>query len=132
MRVHGVVEDELALQCSGVRIEQQLVRVPAAAARRVPGPVNPEAVALAGLDAGQVAVPDVEGGFGQRDPALATGVVEKAQLDALGPGRPEREVDALSVVASAERMPVTRPGPVPVLSVVRIASLVTHGVHCAF
>ena len=60
-----------ALDGLAVGVQQQLGRVAAVAAGRVIGPVHPVAVALAGADAGQVAVPDEAVDLGQLDPGLA-------------------------------------------------------------
>ena len=60
------IGDELATDCAGVGVEQQLVRVEAQALLRVPRPVGAEAVALARRYAGQGAVPDAEAVLGQR------------------------------------------------------------------
>ena len=58
------------------------------------GPVHPVAVALAGLDAGQVPVPHVGVDLGELDALLGVVVVEQAQLDALGDVGVEGEVGA--------------------------------------
>ncbi len=65
-------------------IEEELRRVAAPAARRVPGPVDAEAVALAGPDAGDVAVPAEGGALGEVGAALAARLVEEAELDPHG------------------------------------------------
>ena len=52
--------------------------------RRVVGAVHAVAVALAGLDAGQVGVPDEAVDLGQLDAGLGAVVVDQAELDPLG------------------------------------------------
>ena len=64
--------------------------------------VHPEAVALAGVDAGQVGVPDVAVHLGQPDALLVAVVVEQAQLDLLGHLAEDREVGAGAVVRGPE------------------------------
>ena len=67
------------------------------AARRVVGSVDPVAVKLAGPRLGQIAVPDLVGVFGQHDARLLVlpAAIEQAQLDLLGMGREQREIDPL-------------------------------------
>ena len=67
----------------GVRIEQQLVRIAALAARRIPRAVHAEAVALPGLHAGHVAVPAERARLRQIERAARAVLVEQTQLDAL-------------------------------------------------
>ncbi len=114
----GVVCGVVAVHGAGVRVEQQLRRVPAGARPRVPAAVHPEAVAGAGQDARQVAVPGLEVLLGEAVPALPAALVEQAEVDRLGAGRPEREVGAPAAVgagaeAGAERLPAAGPGGVP-------------------
>ena len=71
---------------------------------RVVRAVHAVAVALAGLDAGQVAVPDEAVDLGQLDAGLGALVVDEAQLDPLGDLGEEGEVDAGAVVRGAERV----------------------------
>ena len=78
--VAGRVVDEVALDGPGVRVDQQLGRVVPLAHPRVVRAGDPVAVALAGVDAGQVAVPDVEALLGQFHPVLAALAVEQADL----------------------------------------------------
>jgi hypothetical protein len=66
-------------------------------------------VALAGLDAGQVAVPDKGVDLGQRDAPLVLVVVEQAQLDSVGHLREDGEVGAHPVVDGAEGIPLAGP-----------------------
>ena len=51
---------------------------------RIPWPVDPKPVALAGPDAGDVAVMDVSGPLGQPHPLLVAVVVEQAEIDGRG------------------------------------------------
>ncbi len=111
----GVVRGVAAVDGAGVRVEQQLRRVPAGARPRVPPAVHPEAVAGAGQDAGQVAVPGLEVLLGEAVPGLPAVLVEQAQVDGLRAGRPEREVGAPGALgagaeAGAERLPAAGPG----------------------
>lgn len=85
---------ELAVHGPGVRVQEQLRRVPAAAGPRVPAAVHPVAVALARHDPGHEAVPDLVGEFGEPGACLAPALVEQAQFDRLGPTRPQGEVGA--------------------------------------
>ena len=107
MPVHLGRQREVAVHGTGVRIEEQLRRVPAGAGPRVPAAVHPEAVPLPGPHAGHEAVPDLVGQLGEGNPdlgLLATGplgpvrLVEEAQLDRLGAARPQREVGARHTV----------------------------------
>ncbi|CAO0831035.1 hypothetical protein SMICM17S_11286 [Streptomyces microflavus] len=107
-------QGEVAVDRTGVRVEQQLGRVPAGARPGVPAAVHPVAVALTGRDARQEAVPDLVGQLGQRAAGLGAVLVEEAQLDRLGATGPEREVGARHPVrtdpeAGPERH--RRPGP---------------------
>ena len=93
---------DLAVDGLGVRVEQQLVRVAAQALGGVVGAVHAEAVALAGVDAGQEGVPDVAVHLGEPDALLVALVVEEAQLDLLGHLAEDREVRAGAVVRGPE------------------------------
>ena len=84
-----------ATDCAGVGIEQQLLRVEAQAALRVPRPFGAEAVPLSHGYAGQCAVPDAEAALGQRVPGLVLGavlVVEEAHPQGSRVGCVHREV----------------------------------------
>ena len=83
---------DLAVDRLRVRIEQQLGRVAPVPLGEVVRAVHAIAVALAGLDAGDVAVPDVTVDLGQRHPGLGTGIVDQAQLHRRGDLGEEREV----------------------------------------
>ena len=114
---------EVAVDRTGVRVEQQLRRVPAGARPGVPATVDPESVALAGTDVRHEAVPDLMGQLGQRQTGLRTAraalgvpagvtrppvrpAVEEAQFDRLRAARPEREIGAGHSVGAD---PVTGP-----------------------
>ena len=106
---HRLAPGDVAVDRLGVRVEQQLGRVAALPGGRVVGPVHPVAVALAGADAGQVAVPDEPVHLAQVDPALVAVVVEQAQLDPLGYLGEQREVGPGPVIGGPERIAVARP-----------------------
>src|SRR5690606_35396586 len=74
-----------------------------------PRAVHAEAVALAGADARQVAVPAVRRALAKLEAALAAVVVEQAQLDLVGDRREQREVGAGAVVVGAERARLSGP-----------------------
>ena len=73
------------------------------------GAGDPENVAGAGAQVGQVGVPDVERALDQRDAQLGVVVVEHRELDPLGVLRPERDVGSHAVPAHAERMRLAGP-----------------------
>ena len=77
---------------------------------RVVGPGDAVAVALAGADVRQVAVPDEGVDLAQRGTRVSVRrvVVEQAQLDRLGDLAEQREVGAGAVVGGAERIRGTR------------------------
>jgi hypothetical protein len=104
-----LVPDQVADDGLRVRVEQQLAGVAAQPALGVVRPVDAVAVALAGLDARVVAVPDVAGDLGQLDPGLAAALVEQAQLDLVRDLREDREVGAVAVVGGAERVRLAGP-----------------------
>ena len=89
-----------------VRIEQQLVGVEAVAVLGLVGAVDAVAVELAGADVGHIAVEDLVGIFGQRDPLdfLAAVLVEQAELDLGGVGGEDREIGPLAVPGGAARV----------------------------
>ncbi|CAM5226377.1 hypothetical protein STENM327S_03350 [Streptomyces tendae] len=118
MAVHLGRQAEVAVHGAGVRVQEQLRRVPAGAGPRVPAAVHPVTVALPGPDARHEAVPDPVRQLGQPHPALpGTGArpVEQAQLDRLRPARPQGEVGPRHLVGAgpepgAERHRGARPG----------------------
>lgn len=92
--VHLRRETEVAVHRAGVRVQEQLRRVPATAGPRIPAALHPVAVALTGHHARHEAVPDLMGQLGQPGPRLLARLVEQAELDRLRPARPQREVGA--------------------------------------
>src|SRR4051794_17586451 len=76
---------------------------------RVVRAMDAVAVALAGTDAGQVAVPVVGSALLDVDDLLAALGVEQAQFDLLGALGEQREVGALAVRQRAERERVSWP-----------------------
>ena len=79
-----------------VGVEQQFVVVEAVAFVGAVGAVGAVAVALAGADAGQVAVPDMAGAFGQVDQQMFVAcVIEQAQRHAGGMTREDGEIHAV-------------------------------------
>src|SRR5262249_44995177 len=106
----ALVEVDAALDRLAVRVEQQLARVEPRAGRRVVRAVDAVAIALAGPDARQVAVPVVGRAVGHLDPLLPLVGVEEAELDALGVLGEEREVRALAVPHRAEGERLAGPG----------------------
>ena len=101
---HGFVPCEFAADLAAVWVQQQLVRVAAQAVLRLPRAVDAVAVTLAGLAAGQVAVPDAARAFGQVVRALRPAVTrEQAEFDRLGGRGVDGEVDAVVVRRRAER-----------------------------
>ena len=83
------------------------------AVRRVEGAVDAEAVALARLEAGDVAVPHEAVDLGQRDALLGEGavvrLVDEAEFDGLRDLGEDREIDAAAVVGGTQG--VCRAGP---------------------
>ena len=99
----------LPLDRLGVRVEEELARVAAVALGRVVGPVHAEAVALAGLHVGHVAVPHETVDLGQVDAGLDEVVVDEAELDALGDLGEDGEVHTRSVVGGSEGVGLAGP-----------------------
>jgi hypothetical protein len=99
-----------AAQRLGIGVDQQLVGIEAVTVARLVGAMDAVAVEQPGHGLGQIAVPHLVGVFGQRDAvdlAPAAGV-EQAQLDPLGVGGEQREVDARAVPGCAERRGAAR------------------------
>ena len=71
--------------------------------------MHAEAVALAGLHAGDVAVVDEGGDLGQGQAFLDAVVVEQAELDLVGDLGEQREVGAVAVVGRPEGERLSRP-----------------------
>ena len=95
--MHRLVEADHAVERLGVGVEQELGRVAAVAACRLPGAVHPEAVALSRDDRREVAVPAVPADLREVDAGFAARLVEQAELDAGGDFREQREVGAGAV-----------------------------------
>ena len=116
LRAEDVAEDlrsplDRSLDRLGVGVEQQLGRVAAEAALGLVGAVDAEAVALAGPDAVDVAVPAEVGVLGELvGGGRAALEVEEHQLDPLGVLAEEREVGPLAVPGRAERRVPPGPG----------------------
>ncbi len=89
----------------GIGVDEQLGRIEAVAVRGVVVAVDAIAVEQARKDVRQIAVPDLVGVFGEVDPLdLATAVrIEQTELDPLGIGGEEREIDAAAVPGGPER-----------------------------
>jgi hypothetical protein len=77
IQIHRRVVLEVALDRAGVRIDEQLGRVVQDALLGHRGAVDPEPVALAWADAGEVAVEDLVRRLGQRHQRLRAVVVEQ-------------------------------------------------------
>ncbi len=106
-RVEAIVEDGVvpldgAVHGLGVGVDQELGRVGPQALVGFPRAVHPEAVALSGLHPRGVAVVDEGRDLGQVVAVLHAGVIEQAQLDALGGLREHREVGAVPVEGGPE------------------------------
>ncbi len=102
-----LVVAEVAPHRPGVGVEQQLVDVASCAALGLVGPVDPDAVQLAGAQVGEVAVPDLAAAVGQREPLALLGRlwrVEQAQVDAGGRLGEHGHVDAVAVPGHSERI----------------------------
>src|ERR1700737_2429846 len=99
------------LQCLGVRIDQQLVRIEPMPVRRIKGSVNTIPVKQVRASVRQVGVPDLVGIFRKHDARLlmAAGAIEQAQLDFFGMRRKNRKVYTLTVPSGPERVGMTRP-----------------------
>src|SRR6266404_548883 len=107
----GVAPAKFPLECLGVGVDQQLVRIEPMAIGGIEGPVNPVAVKQARTGIRQIGVPDLVGVFRKHDARLlmAAGAIEQAQLDLLGMRRKDREVDAFTVPSGPKRVWATRP-----------------------
>ena len=101
----GGVPRDRAFDRARVRIEQELGRIAAIAARRLPRSMNAIAVALPGHDAGHVAVPAEGAGLRKIQSPLVPGLVEQAQLHTRRDLREDGEVDAAAIERGAQRVP---------------------------
>src|SRR6185312_4091451 len=88
----GLVPLYLAVDRLGIGIEKELRGIAALPLRRHPGPMDAKAVALAGHDVGQIAVPAEAGDLGKLDPGLLLLGVEEAEFDAYGDHREDGKV----------------------------------------
>ena len=105
----GRVWDVLTLDRTGVGVHQELGAVPAVTAPGVPGSVDAESVAVAGLHPRHVAVEGVEGRLAQRDATLAAVLVEEAEVHGVGALGPHGHVGTVGVQGDAQWVP--GPGP---------------------
>jgi len=109
----GGIVDDLPVDRLGVGVEEELRGVAAVAARRLVGAVDAEAVALSGLHAGEIAVPDEAVDLGHGDALLGEGavggLVDETELDGLGDLGEDGEVDAASVVGRPQGVCRARP-----------------------
>ncbi len=106
-----VAPAERADEVARVRVEEQLVRIEAQAFLGTIGSVHAIAVQHAGPRLRQIAVPDLVGALGERNPLqfAPPGGVEDAQVDALGVLGKQSEVHALAVPVGAARVGASRP-----------------------
>jgi hypothetical protein len=109
-----LVVGDLPVDRLGVGVEEQLARVAAVAIGWVEGAVDAEAVALPGLEAGQVAVPDEAVDLGHGDALLGEGAVGgsssmRQSSTALGDLGEDGEVDAAAVVGRPQGVCRARP-----------------------
>ena len=108
----------------GVRVEEHLIRVKPVPACGVVRPVDAVAVELARPQIRHVAVPDGPGALRKlkcRRRLAVVGMIEQQQLDFLGIGAVQREIDADSVPRCSSRVRRSRPDRKPML-VVRFSS----------
>src|SRR5215212_9514363 len=97
---------DTARQRSCIRVDEELGPVEAMARFRLPRAIDPIAVALAGTDTGEIAMPDVGRHLAQwYAPLVLPGVVEQAQLDLGRVLAEQREVGPDAVPRRAEREP---------------------------
>ena len=122
------VDGDLARHRARIGVEQQLGGVEPQPAIGLPRAVHPEAVAGAGGDAGQRAVPDAAGQLGQLVRRLAVLVVEEADPGRGGVGSVHGEVRRLLRPRGPEGMVAPRPDLGGLALVVPHARC--HGRHC--
>jgi hypothetical protein len=116
VRIQRLVTVGLALDRLRVRVEQQLGRVAAMPVVGIVGAMHPVAVPLAGLDAGEIDVPDRSVDLGDLDPRLGSGVVDQAQLHPVGDLGEDGETHPAPVVGRSQGIWLSRPGLHPILS----------------
>ena len=100
----AVAPADLSVDGAGVWVEQQLARVTARTACRIPGSVHAVAIALAGADPGQVSVPHIPGPLGQVQAFLVTALVEQTQLHAFRDLREDTEGGARAIGVGTKRV----------------------------
>ena len=128
VREQRLTPAELALERAGVGIDQELGGIAALALARKPRTVDPIAVALAGLDPGQVAVPHRARSLGQEDARLHVVRVEETELDGVGDVARHREAGAEPV----ERRPQGEGLPRPDFHARRAEHVVCHARNALF
>ncbi len=106
----GSVVVDAALDGLGVRVDQQLGRVEPVALGRVPRAVDPVAVALTGIHAGELDVPVERLAVHDRHPLLVAVVVEQAELHGRGVLGEQREVGGGPVPGGADGPGAAGPG----------------------
>src|ERR1700712_3478240 len=109
--MHAITEKRvrpspLADEFLGVRVEQEFVRIEPVAVLRLVSAVSAETVDRAGMSAGEVAVPDFIGAFGEFEARelFAAGCVEETDFDLLRVRGEDGEVDAQTVPVCSERV----------------------------
>jgi len=100
---------DVAVGGLGVRIQQQFVGIAAQPGIGIVGSVDAVAVALAGVDLGQVAMPDVRIDLCEFHPGLVAVGIEKAELHALGHLAEQGEVRTPAVISGTQRIGRTGP-----------------------
>src|SRR5215213_928494 len=111
---HRIAEDrsvpvDSACERTCVWIDEELGPVEAMSGLRIPGAIDPIAIALAGTDTREIAMPDVGANLSQGHTLLVLpGVVEQAQLDLCRVLAEQREVRSNAVPRRAEREPRSR------------------------
>ncbi len=103
---HRGIPCEFAGVCARVGVEQELVRIEAMSGLGLERPVHAKAVERAGPDAGNMAVENLVGIFGQFQPLDFASVrcVKDADLDPCRMRGEDREISAVGVGCGAERI----------------------------
>ena len=109
IREHRFVPLHLPLDRFRVGIEQQLCRVAAVTVFRFPRPMHSEAVALAGLNSGNIAVPAPRRHFRKIESRFLTVLLEQTEFDPFRDAREDGKIDADPIVGGAERIGSPRP-----------------------
>ena len=92
VREYGGVVLQLTGDCARVRIQQQLVRIPACTVRWIPRTMNPEAVLRADAMVRNESVVDAVGALRKPVAGLGAVVVTNAEIHGIGPARPQGNV----------------------------------------